>query len=312
MKLRLSKELRIGIFALSMIVGLYLGVNYLKGKQVFSGDRFYYALFERTNGLQASAPVLLRGVKVGSVTDIYLDPDHPDKVVVKVGVKKEVDIPSDSHLVLFANGLMGDRAIDLVMGSSGSLLGGGVIIPAKIEEGLFESASSNIEDLVAEAKTLMSSLTATSESLGAILTENADALRGVMNNAERVTQGLADARLDEMIGDLRSFTSMLRGNSERFAGIVGNLDTVTGQLAATDLRGTVDSLGAGIARLNSVLAAATDGGGTAARLLADPALYDSLTVATGNLGALLEDLKANPRRYVHFSLFGGGKERKKR
>jgi len=312
MRLTLSKEVKIGAFALAMIVGLYLGVNYLKGKQVFSGDRYYYALFDRTNGLQNAAPVLLRGVKVGSVTDIYLDPDHSEKVVVKVGVKKEVDIPSDSHLVLFANGLMGDRAIELVKGSSGSLLSGGVTIPAQIEEGLFESASANIEELVAEAKTLMSSLTATSESLGAILSENADALKGVVANARSVTGQLADARLDETLHDLGAFTAMLKGNSDRFAGIIGNLNTATGQLAAADLRGTVDSLGAGIARLNTVLAAVSDGDGSAARLLHDPALYDSLTVATGNLAGLLEDLKANPRRYVHFSLFGGGKDKKKR
>ncbi len=118
-----------------MLVCLYLGVNYLKGREIFSGDRFYYALFDQTNGLQTSAQVLLRGVKVGSVTDIYLDDEHPDKVVVKVGVKKSVDIPSDSHLVLFSNGLMGEKAIELVLGSSGSYFGRDVVIPSRSKEG---------------------------------------------------------------------------------------------------------------------------------------------------------------------------------
>ena len=287
-----------------MLVALYLGVNYLKGRQVFSGDRFYYALFEQSNGLQVSAPVLLRGVKVGSVTDIYLDTDHPDKVVVKVGIKKTVDIPSDSRLVLFADGLMGDKAIQLVMGSSGSLFDRGVVIPSEIEAGLFESASTSIDDLVAEAKTLMGSLTAASASLNELLSKNADAFGGILDNVETATRKFSDAELDVMIRDLGVFTAMLRDNAERFGGIVANLDNVSGQLAEADLGGTVDELGVSVTHLNAALVKLSEGDGTAARLLDDPALYDSLAVATGNLSALLEDLKANPKRYVHFSLFG--------
>ena len=312
MKMKLSREVKIGLFALAMLVSLYLGVNYLKGKEVFSGDRFYYALFDQTSGLQTSAPVLLRGVKVGSVTDIYLDGQHPDKVVVKVGIKKSVNIPSDSHLVLFANGLMGDKAINLVLGSSGSWFDRGVIIPSEIEGGLFEAASTNIEDLVAEAKVLMNSLAAASTSLNSLLEQNADAIADIMTNAENVTRQLSDARLDGMISDISTFTAMLRDNSGRFEGIVSNLDEVTGSLAEADLRGTVDQLGESIANLNGALAKLSEGEGTAARLLDDPALYDSLTVATSNLSALLEDLKANPKRYVHFSLFGKRDKEKKK
>ena len=313
MALRLSKEVKIGIFALTMIASLYLGINYLKGRAVFSGDRFYYALYDQTSGLQTSAPVLLRGVKVGSVTDIYLDGQHhPDKVVVKVGVKKNIDIPSDSRLVLFANGLMGDKAIELVAGSSESYFDRGVIIPSEIAAGLFESASTNIEDIVAEAKGLMGSLTAASESLNNLLSQNTDALSGILGNVENVTSQLAGARVDGMIGDLGVFTTMLRDNAGGFDGMVDNMEKVTGQLAEANLGGTVTELEAGIANLNGALAKLSEGDGTAARLLDDPALYDSLTVATGNLAALLEDLQANPKRYVHFSLFGRGKEKKKR
>ncbi|MDR2882931.1 MAG: MlaD family protein [Alistipes sp.] len=304
MKLTLGREVKTGLFAVVMLVCLYLGVNYLKGKEIFSGDRFYSALFDQTNGLQTAAPVLLRGVKVGSVTDIYLDGDHPDKVVVKVGIKKNVDIPSDSHLVLFANGLMGDKAIELVLGSSGSYFERGTTIPAQIASGLFESASTNLEDLVAEAKSVMQSLEATSTSLGNLLDRNADALAGIVDNMESVTGQLSGAGIDAMIGDLESFTAMLRDNTDRFESIAGNLDRMSGSLAGADLRGTVDSLGATIANLNRVLAAVSDGDGTAARLIGDPALYDSLTVATGNLATLLKDLQSNPKRYVHFSLFG--------
>jgi phospholipid/cholesterol/gamma-HCH transport system substrate-binding protein len=305
MNLKFGREVKIGLFALVMMVSLYLGVNYLKGKEVFNSDRIYYALFDHTNGLQTSASVLLRGVKVGSVTGISLSGDHPDKVVVTLGVKKSIDIPSDSHLALFSRGMMGEVAIELVRGTSASYFEHGTVIPTEIRSDLFESISTNIDDLVAEAGTVMNSLAATSESLNNLLTQNTDAIKGILENLKGVSGQLSEAGIEGMIADLGAFTAVLRENSQRLGGIIGNLDEVTGSLADADLGATVNSLDGSITRLETVLAKLSEGEGTAARLLNNPALYDSLTVATGNLSALLEDLKANPKRYVHFSLFGG-------
>ncbi|MDR2894220.1 MAG: MlaD family protein [Alistipes sp.] len=311
MKANLSREMKIGIFAVVMIACLYLGVNYLKGMDVFGGDRPYYALFDRTNGLQTSAPVLLRGVKVGSVTDIYLDREHPDKVTVRVGIDGEVDIPSDSRLVLRAGGLMGDKVIELTPGTSTSHFERGAEIPSEIEGGLLDVASTNMESLMTEARALMSSLTAAAVSLENLMVQNTEAITGMMKNTESVTRDLAEARLGDMIRDMGVFTATLRENSTHIEGIVTNLDEVTGSLAQADLVGTVSELEAGVAGLNDVLTSLSEGEGTAAQLLNNPALYDSLTTATGNLAALLEDLQTNPRRYVHFSLFGGGRDKKK-
>lgn len=303
--MKIKREVKIGLFALAMLVCLYLGVNYLKGKDVFSGDRPYYALFESTNGLQTSAPVLLRGVKVGSVSGIAIDEDGLDNVVVTVNVKKSINIPTDSYLKLFSNGLMGGKAIELVMGNSPDHFQRHELIPSQMESDLLESASSiSLEDIVADAKAMMNSIRETSDGINRILTENSESLRGTMTNIERLSRQLSDARLGAMLADIGEFTSMLSRNTEKFDGIIGDLDEVTSAIAETDLRATLDTLGAGIVHLNSTLAKLSDGTGTAARLLDDPALYDSLTVATSNLAALLEDLKANPKRYVHFSLFG--------
>lgn len=302
--MKLSRELKVGFFAVAMIVCLYLGVNYLKGKDFFSSDRNYISLFDQTRGLQTSAPVLLRGVKVGSVTDISLDGDHPDKVVVTVSIKREYNIPTDSRLKLFSNGLMGGMAIELVCGVAATDFGRGEIIPSETESGMLETASLSLEGLVAEASSLMNSLEMTSDILYEMIADNTSGIRGIVSNVEQVTRRLSGAELDAMIADLGTFSAMLRDNTSRFESIVSNLDKVSGDVAATDLRATLDTLGMGIANLNGVLAKLSTGDGSAARLLDDPALYDSLTVTAGNLASLLEDLRANPKRYVHFSLFG--------
>lgn len=299
----MKREVKIGLFAVAMLVCLYFGINYLKGKDFFSSDRTFYAMFDHTLGLQTSAPVVLRGVKVGSVTAIEIDPEASESVKVTMGIKRGISVPVDSRFKLFSDGLMGGKSIELVRGTAEGFFESGAVVPSENERGLLESTSSGIGDMVAQARELMVSLEATSNTLNGVLERSADSFAGIMTNVESVTGQISDARVGQMLGDIRAFTTMLRDNSERMESIVGNLDAVSSQMAEADLRGTIEGLGITVERLNSVLLAVESGEGTAGRLVRDPALYDSLTVATGRLSALLEDLKANPKRYVRFSVF---------
>jgi phospholipid/cholesterol/gamma-HCH transport system substrate-binding protein len=310
--MKIRREVKIGIFAMVVLLCLYLGVNYLKGKDVFSGDRVYYTLLEQTGGLQTSAPVLLKGVKIGSVTGIAIDPARTDQVVVTVNIKKSFRIPTDSNLKMFTNGIMGGKAIEFVPGVADTYFERGAVIPSIAEDGLLDIASTSIEDVIDEFRRLVNSLDATSTTINNLLGQNAESFKGTMDNLNSTTRQLADAGVGDMIAELGAFTHTLQQNSARFDSIMVNLDTVSGELAGADLGGTVDRLDESIASLSEVLAKVESGDGTVGRLLEDPAMYDSLTTAAGNLNALLEDLRANPKRYVHFSLFGGGKDKDKK
>lgn len=300
----MKREVKIGLFALAMLSCLYLGINYLKGKDFFSGDTTYYAHYDQTGGLQTSSPVLLRGVKVGSVTGIEIDPENSDKVHVTVGIKKRINIPVDSRLKLFSNGIMGGKAIELIPGTSDNMFERHAVIPSESESGLLEFASMSMESIIGEATRVMNSLEATSNSLNAIIADNAENIHGIVANLDETSRQFAEARIGKMLGDIGEFSAVLKNNSARFDNIIGNFDEISDALAGADLRGTVDSLGRSIDRLNTVLAGLSDGNGSAGMLLTDPALYDSLVAASGNLSALLADLQENPKKYVHFSLFG--------
>jgi phospholipid/cholesterol/gamma-HCH transport system substrate-binding protein len=310
--INIGREVKIGLFAVVMIAGLYFGVNYIKGLDVFSNERVYYVLFDNTTGLKNTAPVVLRGVPVGSVTQIALKEEHPGKVMVTTYIKKSVRIPSDSRMVLRSNGLMGERTIEMVSGTASNYFEKGAFIPGSVAGDLMATASDGIGTLVDEAKTLLTSLNTTAARLNTILEENAEGVGGIVANIETVSRQLSSAGLDRTLHDLGEFSTMLKNNTGRVDSIVGNLDRVAGDLAEADLRATLDTLGASIGHLNAVLGKLSDGDGTMARLLDDPALYDSLTVATGNLSVLLEDLRANPGRYVQFSMFGRKEKKDKK
>lgn len=295
-----------------MLLCLYLGINYLKGKDVFSGDKQYYAMFEQTVGLQSAAPVLLKGVKIGSVTNISIDPARTAEVVVTVSIKKGFQIPVDSRLKLFTNGIMGGRAIELVLGEADTFFERNAVIPSESESGLLEYASVSLEDIVSEFKRIVNALDMTASTVNGILEDNAESLKGTMANLNAMTGQLADAQIGQMLSDLGEFSGVLKDNSERLDNIIANVDGVASSLAEADFKATVNGLNDGIDNLNAILARISAGEGTMGRLIEDPALYDSLTVATGNLAVLLEDLRENPRRYVHLSLFGGGNKDKKK
>ncbi len=310
--MKIKREVKIGLYALAMLLCLYFGINYLKGKDLFSGDKVYYALYDQTKGLQTSSPVLLRGVKVGSVTGITIDPKDHSQVLVTVNIKKSMKIPTDSRLKLFSNGIMGSMAIELLPGTADSYFEKHAVIPSETESGLLEFASLSLDDIISRFNSLSSSLETTSNTLNSILADNAENIKGTMDHINEVSGALAEGKLKQILLDLNEFTGTLKNNAAKFDNIIGNFDEVSDQLAEADIKRIVDGLDVSVGHLNTLLSSISSKEGSAGKLIGDPALYDSLVNASGNLSALLADLKENPKRYVHFSLFGGKDKDKKK
>lgn len=307
----MRKEVKIGIFALVVLGILYWGINFLKGRDLFSRTNTFYAYYDNVSGIQNSSPIIIRGINAGMVTGMKFRPDMNNSVEVRFDVKSGYEIPDNSIVKLFSNGFIGGKALEIVLGNSQHYLPDGATIKSESESSLLEIAGSEIDVLKKQLYGVMTELDLTLKNVNGILEDNKDRIAGTMEGLQQGAQAFGDKGddLKQIIDNINNVTRTLSDNSGKMGSAISNLETISGDLADADLASTVANLNKTVNGLNEVLVSINTSEGTAGMLLKDKALYESLTQASENLSSLLENLQANPKRYVHFSLFGGGKNK---
>ena len=309
----MKKELKVGLFAVLVLVVGWGVVRYLKGSSIFSKTNTYYAYYEQVSGLQPASYVVLYGVKVGSVTNITLDEDPSKGVEVEFTVDKRYKIPVDSKAKIFSDGIMGGKAIDIEYGRSAEYISDEGTIQAATSTDLFEMAGSEIDFLNEKIASVVEGLTVTLDSVNKLVAANSESLTSIMTNVDGVTSNvntmLAKERehLEEALASLSKFSKSLGDNSEQVGGIIDNLNKFSGQLVEADLVAELEHL---VGEINGILASVKDENGSVGKLLSDGELYNNLTTASDNLSTLLADLKENPHRYINIAVFGSNPTKK--
>ncbi|MDD3108038.1 MAG: MlaD family protein [Alistipes sp.] len=310
MKLRLSREFKIGFFGILMLALLYWGINFLKGKDLFSTTSHYYAVYDQVNGLQSSASVLIKGFKVGTISDISYNPQSSPNVVVEFAVKSKYHIPKDSKARVFSEGLMSGKAVELELGKSPDYLQEGDTLFSEINKDFLEMAGSEVEFFKQRANEVINELMTTLKRVNTLLADNKanfDAsmqnIASLSGNLDQMVQGERH-NIHGILVNLNEFSAALNGKTEQMGRIMGNVERFSDSLSAAQIPTMVAQATQTLDQLNITLNKVNHGEGSASLLLNDPALYDSLVVSVSNLSALLEDLKAHPSRYINISVFG--------
>lgn len=307
--MKISKEAKVGLLGIISIAVLYIGFNFLKGLDLFSTENEYKVVFNDVNGLQVSNAVTYKGVTVGRVMSMETDQAN-DQIDVTLAVKKKIKITDQSIALLADDGLIGGKLIKLDIKPGNELKQGEEII-GEIELGLADAAIqeitpalSHVDSLVVNLnevvkqfdqtgtalKALMASANQTTNGVNAVLAKNQASLAKITTNAALLTD------------NLNTLTVSL---DSQMAPIMTQTGQFTENLSSLELEKTVNNLNSTIAGLQQVLADVNSGQGTLGKLTSDDSLYTNLDATAASLDALLSDMKANPRRYVHFSLFGG-------
>ena len=293
-----TREVKIGIMTVIAIFVLYFGLNFLKGIDIFSPVSYYYGRYENIGGLVPSSPVFVKGFKVGQVEQIKYDFSKKESFVIKISVSKDIKLPADTRIELYDEGLMGGKAIQLIYApviASQPMHEPGDTIETKLGIGLMAQISGDlvpkIESISTQADSLIRSIR--------VLVENKN-LNKSMASIEHTTSNLAESssQLKKLMNnDVPHILNNVNSLTSDFKQISGNLKKI-------DYQSTFASIDHTIANLNLISEKMNSQEGTIGMLLNNKDLYINLSNSASNADKLLIDLQKNPKRYVHFSLFG--------
>ncbi|MBR5877370.1 MAG: MCE family protein [Alistipes sp.] len=304
----MKKEIKVGLFTLAVLLVGWGVVRVLKGSEIFSNSYTYYAYYTEVGGIQPASSVMISGVKVGTVTDVRLSENPADGVELVLTVEKKYRIPVDSKAEIFNDGLMGGKAVKILMGTSSESTPDNGTIASKQSVDLMDMASTELGVLLEKVKGIMDNLTVTLDGINTLMAQNTETITHIMNNVDGVTGNVNSMlakekqHLEQAFASLGEFSKTLGDNAGEVDAMIDNMSKFSGQLADSNLVGEIEGV---VTQLNGVLASVNDKEGSVGKLLGDSELYDNLASASNNLSVLLDDLKQNPSRYVQVSVFGG-------
>ncbi|UYZ63206.1 MlaD family protein [Hymenobacter weizhouensis] len=310
----MSKEIKVALLGIVAIVALVLGFNFLKGSNLLSSDRTFYAKYDNVDGLTVGNPVILNGIKVGQVKEMHLVPEEGNRVRVALELQKGV-VVGDSTIASLSGSLLGSKTITLFMGKNSKEYSGG-------EELKSYTVASITDAFQAKALPVLGTVDSTLIKVNSFLSKDAKvSLQQTLLNAQGSTEALRNLlvmnqrNINQITTNMARLTKDLNTTSQKFDRIAANFaqlsDSLKGAPVGPAMRKLNATMGEAQATMTSLNKSLNDQQGSLGKLIHDTALYNNLNATAASSNALISDLKANPKRYVHFSVFGGGKEKKK-
>lgn len=314
--MKISNETKIGLLTVIAITILILGYSYLRGNDVFSGSDKFYAIYNSVEGLSVSKPVLVNGFQIGRVSKMELQPDG--RTIVEFKVEPKYKVPNNTLAKLESADLLGSKVIVFEMGNSKVYAESEDTLKADVQGSLAESLQpiqKKAEDLIAK---MDSSLAAINKILNPQFQKNIDRSFLSIANSLQTLEGTTK-KIDNLVGSQTTHINGIMANAEDVSGnlktstshlnaIATNFETFSNDLSHSNIKQTLDNANKAVADLQASVNKINDGHGSIGLLLNDDKLYKNLSDASDNMNKLFIDLKAHPKRYVSFSVFGGKKD----
>lgn len=298
MKKIFSKEVIIGLLVLVALVVLFVGIDFLKGVNVFAPSNYYYSVYTNVEGLAVSSPVTVNGFKVGQVRDIRYDYDHPGHVVVEMSLDRKLKLPVGTRAVL-ASDLLGTAGISLDMAHATQMHMMGDTITGENASGLMDALSKDVMPSVATIFPKVDTLLTNINALVAdpALAQSVKRLDAITAALQVTTQRLAaaTARLEPITADVKEITGNVSTITSDFTALSGTMANLPLDSLVADLQTTTANLRALSEELNNP-------NSTLGKALNDPALYNNLNSTISSLDSLFIDIKKNPKRYISIKL----------
>ena len=295
--MKLTKEIKIALVAIVGILVMYFGINFLKGMNLFSTNNAYYMTFDDIQGLGASTPIYADGYKVGTVDGLEYDYKENGPIKVKVDINKDLRIPQGSKAEIVKD-LMGNLQVNLLLANNPrERVEPGGIIPGAVNGGMMDKAA----NLIPVVEKMLPKLDSILTSVNALLAD--PALAASLHNVETITSNLtvSTRELNTLMAGLNKQVPGMIGKAN---GVLDNTYRLTANLARLDVQGTLNKVNQTLESAHQFTEKLNSNQGSLGLLMNDTKLYDNLTSTMSHADSLVIDLKAHPKRYVHFSVFG--------
>ena len=295
--MKFTKEIRIALVAIVGILVMYFGINFLKGINLFSTNNAYYMTFDDIQGLGASTPIYADGYKVGTVDTVDYDYSGNGPSKGKADINKDLRIPAGS-MAEIEKDIMGNLQVNLLLANNPrERIEPGSVIPGTVNAGMMGKAA----QLVPVVEKMLPKLDSILTNVNALLAD--PAIAASLHHVETITNNLT-VSTRELNTLMAGLNKQVPGMIRKANGVLDNTNRLTANLADLDVQGTLNRGNATLEGAQKFTDQLNSGKGSLGLLMNDTKLYDNMTSTMSHADSLVIDLKAHPKRYVHFSIFG--------
>jgi phospholipid/cholesterol/gamma-HCH transport system substrate-binding protein len=309
---KVTREVKVGLLALVAGAVLYIGFNFLKGVEFFSPVKRYYVIYNNIDGLSASNPVIMNGLNVGRVNSIQLLTHRNYKILVGIDVDNELILGDSTLAILASSDLLGGKEILLKLGKNTKIKNNG--------DTLAGTADKNLTQALAErAMPILSNLDSTVVKMNRVFgDELGNSIQKTLHNFElasndlRMTVSTNKQNINTITSNLADLSASLKEAQTSLKPLMDHMNQFADSLNDLQLKRVINNANVAMKNLSQISAKINSGEGTMAAIMNDRAAYDNMNKSMKDLDALLIDFKANPKRYVTFSVFGGKEKTSKK
>lgn len=311
--------MKIGLLALIAGAALYLGFNFLKGSDFFARTNHFYVIYPDIKGLTISNPVTINGYQVGRVRNIEILQSDKNKMLVNIALRPDIVLGKNTSVNLGAADLLSGMQLMLDAGTpdlnnrANNLQSGDTISNASYLDGMLDKVTKQVEPITRKVDSTLSYV----NSLLKELSGAGIKVKKVLDNTASLTNSLDNTlkrqgnNIEGIMQNLKILSASLVATEKSFKPIIAKVDNIASQASQLELDKTISNTNKTVAQLNEVLASINKGQGTLGNLIKNDTLYNNLEKLTNNLDKLMTDFRENPKKYVHFSVFGKKDKKKK-
>lgn len=305
--MKLAKEVKIGIIA-TIIIALFIwGYNFLKGKNILASTNTYYAVYDNIDGLEEASPVNLSGFKIGVVETIKFHKKYPEKVVIRFSLNKSFNLPKGSKAIIYPATLIAGKAVKLDLAKSNEYYSSGDTIIGELEMDMISSLSNELIPVKNKIESLVENI----DTILKVFDDKQKAnIQNSLNNIDKITTEMNDlvssdaSKLNVILSNVESISTNLKNNNEQISNILENFSSISDSIEHANIKETILNANKTLADFSNISNKINSGEGTIGMLINNDSLYTNLNNLAADLDSLVIDLNENPKRYVHFSLFG--------